>query len=220
MRSRLCCPCAGVLRQPERISHRQCCHASGKRIGHGSGLWYRWPTPKTPGSRQVKPISNAALPAPLAAFKSPDGVQDRRGDEGSCGSRSEGEWCRWDLVHHQGLGPGLWGAGQRRTARGASHSSDPPALRWAFRLRETHDVRSFHPGQGAAVCVLLARETTLWVRPRLVGRLSSPWLRAIHPGPEPVQAALVAVRDRAAAVARAADPHGVGGQRGGGRDAG
>ena len=87
MRSRLCCPCAGVLRQPERISHRQCCHSSGKRIGHGSGLWYRWPTPKTPGSRQVVPISNAALPAPLAAFKSPDGEQDRRGDEGSCGSR-------------------------------------------------------------------------------------------------------------------------------------
>ena len=28
-----------------------------------------------------------------------------------------------------------------------------------------------------------------------------------HSGPEPVQAALVAVRDRAAAVARAADPH-------------
>ena len=39
-------------------------------------------------------------------------------------------------------------------------------------------------------------------------------------GPEPVQAALVAVRDRAAAVARAADPHGVGGQGGSGRDAG
>ena len=135
LRSRLCCPCAGVWRQPERISHRQCCHSSGKRIWHGSGLWYRWPTPKTPGSRQVVPISNAALQASLAAFKSPDGEQDRRGDEGSCGSRSGGEWCRWDLVHHQGLGPGLWGAGQRRTALGASHSSDPPALRWAFRFR-------------------------------------------------------------------------------------
>ena len=128
MRSRLCCPCAGVLRQPERISQRQCFHSSGKRIWHGSGLWYRWPTPKTPGARQVKPISNAALPAPPAAFKSPDGEQDRRGDEGSCGSRSEGERCRWDLVRHQGLGPGLWGAGGRGAPRGASHSSDPPAL--------------------------------------------------------------------------------------------
>ena len=128
MRSRLCCPCAGVLRQPERISHGQCCHSSGMRIGHGSGLWYRWPTTETPGDRQVKPISNAALPAPLAAFKSPDGEQDRRGDEGSCGSRSEGERCRWDLVHHQGLGPGLWVAGQRGAARSTLRSRDPPAL--------------------------------------------------------------------------------------------
>ena len=57
------------------------------------------------------PISNAALPAQPAAFKSPDGEQDRRGDEGSCGSRSEGERCQWDLVRQQGLGPGLWVAG-------------------------------------------------------------------------------------------------------------
>ena len=152
MRSRLCCPCAGVLRQPERISHGQCCHSSGMRIGHGSGLWYRWATPKTPGARQVMPISNAALPAPLAAFKSPDGEEDRRGDEGSCGSRSEGERCRWDIVHHQGLGPGLWGAGQRGAAVGATGSSDPPALRWAFfpPCVKAHDVRSFHPGQERA----------------------------------------------------------------------
>ena len=95
----------------------QCYHSSGMRIWHGSGLLYRCPTTETAGDRQVKPISNAALPAPLAAFKSPDGEQDRRGDEGSCGSRSGGEWCRWDLVHHQGLGPGLWGAGWRGEAR-------------------------------------------------------------------------------------------------------
>ena len=65
------------------------------RIGHGSGLWYRRHTPKTPGARQVKPISNAALPAPLAAFKSPDGEQeagaDMRAHYHSCGSRSGGE---------------------------------------------------------------------------------------------------------------------------------
>ena len=59
------------------------------RIWHGSGLWYRWTITKTPGARQVKPISNAALPAPLAAFNSPDGEEDGRGDEGSCGSWSE-----------------------------------------------------------------------------------------------------------------------------------
>ena len=86
---RLCCPCAGVWRQPERIRHRQCCHASGMRIWHGSGLWYHCPITKTPGDRQVVPLSNAALPAPPVAFKSPDGEEDGRGDESSCGSRSE-----------------------------------------------------------------------------------------------------------------------------------
>ena len=128
MRSRLCCPCAGVLRQPERITHRQSFHSYGMRIWHGSGLWYHWPTTKTPGDRKVVPISNAALPAPPAAFKSPDGEQDRRGDEGSCGSRSEAERYWWGLVHHRGLGPGVWGAGERGAPRGASHSSDPPVL--------------------------------------------------------------------------------------------
>ena len=134
MRSRLCCPCAGVWRQPERISHRQCCHSSCMRIWHGSGLWYRWSITKTPGDRQVKPLSNAALPAPPAAFKSPDGEQDGRGDEGSCGSRSE-------VVSVSGHWPGL--------VHGVQRSGELEALECAILLWGTGRTGVFAAGGSA-----------------------------------------------------------------------
>jgi hypothetical protein len=89
------------------------------RIWHGSGLWYHCPITKTPGDRQVKPLSNAALPAPQAAFKSPDGEEDWRGDEGSC--------ARGVVEHHERRpGTRFWPLGTSQS--GARRAGEAPAI--------------------------------------------------------------------------------------------
>ena len=61
LKSRLCCPCAGAWRQPERISQRQRFHSSRRRLWHGSELLYCWHIAQTPGGRQSEPHSIGTL---------------------------------------------------------------------------------------------------------------------------------------------------------------